>query len=420
MTPKDEALRILFAAIPEVVGDGESVALDEALGRVLAEDVAADMDQPPFDRASMDGFAVRAADLAAGAAELAVVGTVAAGEVADFEVGPGACARIMTGAPMPAGADAVVMVERSRDLGGDRVALEDETRAGANVAPRGQDVREGEVVLRRGTPLRPVEIGVLASVGRDRVRVFPRPRVAVVATGDELVPPGAGRPGPGQIRESNAHMLAAQVAALGEGIRAERLGIARDTREDVDAFLDRGLAADVLILSGGVSMGDYDFVHVALKERGLAVKLERVAIKPGKPLLFGSLDVEGRRVFVFGLPGNPVSSFVTFELFVRPFLRGLTGRAATPLEIRVRVAADCAGRAMPRTQHLPAVLESTDEGLGVRALEWHGSGDLRGLADANAFVVVPTGEAPPAAGEMATVLVIESEALRRSPRASRG
>jgi molybdopterin molybdotransferase len=422
MTPKDEALRMLRDAVPPIASTArEEIPLTAAVGRILAEDVAADLDIPPFNRAAMDGYAVRAEEMTSGRGEFRVRGVVQAGQEADFEIEAGEAVKIMTGAPVPEGVDAIVMVEKSRELDGGRVALEDgDIRAGQHVAPRGQDMREGEIVLRRGTPIRPIEVGILATVGRDRVGVFPRPRVAVVSTGDELIPPGAGRPGPGQIRESNGHMLTAQVAALGAGIEVEHLGIARDNPESVEAMLERGLAADVLILSGGVSMGDYDFVHHGLKARGLEIVLEKVAIKPGKPLLVGFLADGDRRVTVFGLPGNPVSSYVTFELFARPFLRALMGHgAAEPLEIEVRVAAKPRGKALPRTQHLPARLRSGPQGLEIEALAWNGSGDLRGLLDANAFLVVPTGEAPPEAGAMAKALVIEHETLRQVPFGSR-
>ncbi|MEE9392595.1 MAG: gephyrin-like molybdotransferase Glp [Planctomycetota bacterium] len=416
MISKREALDLLHAAIPQVGSLGlETLPLAEALGRVLAEDVAADMDMPPFDRSAMDGFAARSGDFQNGLAELLVCGTVAAGEAASIAVPPGSCVKIMTGAPVPADTDVVVMVEKSEELPGDRarVRLRDAIRPGQNIAPRGQDMRKGEFVLTSGTAIRPIEVGMLATLGCAEVAVFRRPRVAVIATGDELVALGDGRPGPGQIRESNGHMLSSQVADLGAGIEPIHLGIARDNPAAVNAMLDTAFAADVVVLSGGVSMGEFDYVHHTLKERGLNVLFEQVAMKPGKPLLFGEMTVEDRTVFVFGLPGNPVSSYVTFELFVRPFLRGLMGFSGPHfLEMAARITSDSGGKALRRTQHLPAKIWLEEGEVLAEAVTWNGSGDLRGLLRANGFIIVEAHEAPPKSGTRAAVLIGESSTLR--------
>ena len=420
MISKDEALAILHGAIPSPT-ESEDLPLEDVAGRVLAEDLASDLDVPPFNRSAMDGFAVQSRDLGADPVELEVVDVIKAGEVSSATLGSGQCAKIMTGAPVPAGADAVVMVEQSETAGDSRVRIMSAVRPGENIAPRGQDLRDGEVVLAKGTPIRAIEVGMMATIGRDRVRVFRQPKVAVAATGDELIPPGQGRPGPGQIRESNGHMLTAQVRSLGPSIRCQHLGITKDSPEDVRRTLDRGLASDVLILSGGVSMGDWDFVHHELHALGLEVLIEKIAIKPGKPLLFGRLTAEnGRPLWVFGLPGNPVSSYVTFELFARPFLRGLTGRPGPHfLELDATIQGGASGKAIPRTQHLPARIAAGRAGLEARPVSWHGSGDLRGLVDANGFIIVPAGESLPAEGEVARVLLTEPDVLRLPPFPSR-
>ena len=216
-------------------------------------------------------------------------------------------------------------------------------------------------------------------------------------------------------------MLSAQVEALGPGIEACHLGIAKDDPADLREKLAEGFRSDVLILSGGVSMGDFDYVHTELKARGLEVALEKVAIKPGKPLVFGRVEIDGHTRHVFGLPGNPVSSFVTFELFVKPFLRASCGLEAKPPEpVFARVGADIGGKAIPRTQHLPARVHATESGvLAVETITWNGSGDLRGLVDANSLVVVPRGEAPPREGDMAEVFLLEPAALPRPGAATR-
>ena len=419
MMKKEDALAILLAAIPLPSGR-EVVALDEACGRVLAEAIEADMNLPPFNRSAMDGYAVIAADLATAPCDLRVVDIIKAGQVSQETIHPGHCAKIMTGAPVPEGADAVQMVEKTESLGAEQVRILEGLRSGQNIAPLGQDMKLGETILRPGRPLRPVEVGMLASCGQAQIEVFRRPRVTVFATGDELVPPGSGLPGPGQIRESNGSMLAAQVRNLGAGIQAKFGGIVVDNPEATRAAIEDGLEGDVLVFSGGVSMGDYDYVHHELKARGLEVLIEKVAIKPGKPLLFGFFNHDGRRVYVFGLPGNPVSSYCTFELFLRPFLRGMMGFSGPHvMEFPARLVSELSGKAIPRTQHLPAQLSWQGSEASVLAVEWHGSGDLRGMVDGNAFIVVPAGEAPPAAGSMVQVLALEPDLFRPPQTCSR-
>ncbi len=423
MITRDAADRILAEAAETIVGT-DSVPLAAAVGRVLAENVHSDMDMPPFNRSAMDGFAVVSADVVSTPAVLEVVTTIAAGSVWDGTLVPGQAARIMTGAPVPEGAERVIKVEDTEVVDsavGEAVRILDASCDGTNIAPRGQDVQAGDLVLPRGAFIRPAEIGVLSSCGKSTVDVSRRVSVKTVATGDELLRPEDGHPAPGQIRESNGVMLTAQAASVGAPIEASFLGIARDTAEDTDRFLDMGLDADVLILSGGVSMGEFDCVHHALHARGMEVLIEKVAIKPGKPFLFGRLPrIGGGVVDVFGLPGNPVSSLVTFELFVRPYLRARLGfNAPHRIETVATNMTVPRCRAMGRMQHLPARVVMSDSGLTVRTLEWHGSGDLRGLVGANGFIVLQPNEAPPAEGDEVNIWLLEPDLLR-TPRSEAG
>jgi molybdopterin molybdotransferase len=360
------------------------------LGAVLAEDVASDLDMPPYDKALMDGYAVRAADLAGDRAALPVVEEITAGRVPRHALGPGQASRIMTGAPIPAGADAVVMVERTRQLEDGRVLVEGRPpRPGDNVLPRGREMRRGEVILAAGAELRPQELGLLAAVGKTEVRVVPAPRVAVLSTGDEVVEAGAA-PGPGQIRNSNGPMLTALAARA--GARPRYLGIARDRLDSLRPLVEEGLGDDVLVLSGGVSAGKLDLVPGVLQEAGVTAHLHKVEMKPGKPVFFGSRDRGGRRALVFGLPGNPVSALVCFALFVRPALRRLGGFAGAGTDpVAATLAEDFAYRTDRPTYH-PAHLEVCEGRYTVRAVPWFGSADLRGLARANALLVLPVGD----------------------------
>jgi molybdopterin molybdotransferase len=370
-------------------------------GCVLAEDVVSDLDMPPFDKAMMDGFAVRAADVRDGNADLLIIEEVTAGQTPKRTLAAGQATRIMTGAPVPAGADSVVMIERCA-VYGDRVRLSDpKFTPGQNILPRGQEMRTGEVVLRAGTVLRPQEIGLLAAVGRTFVPIR-RPRLYVLATGDELVRL-SDRPGPGQIRNSNAEMLKAQ----GERAGAETYdrGIARDNVEDLTRKIEPSLAmGDVVVLSGGVSAGKLDLVPGVLEELGVRAQFHKVAMKPGKPVLFGVKEMGDRPAkLVFGLPGNPVASFVCFELFVRPAIRALMGLEPGPRILPANLAEDFAYRSDRPTYH-PAKLELSPHGWAVRPVPWFGSPDLRGIAAANAFVVLPEGDHLHRAGQTFPVL----------------
>lgn len=366
----EEAAAVIAAGVPplrETVVD-----LSSACGHALAEDCVADADFPPFDKAMMDGYAVRSAD----AGPLEVVEEIPAGKPPMREVRAGACSKIMTGAPLPPGADAVQQVEKTRREGG-RVTLLEPVRPGQNVAPRGQDLRAGEGVLRRGHRIRPAEIGALAAIGRTRVKVYARPHAAVAATGDELVPVGE-RPGPGRIRNSNGPQIAAQVRAM--GLECDDLGLVRDDLGALRAAVREGLKRDLLLLSGGVSAGDWDLVIPALEAEGVKIRMHQALIKPGRPFCFAP--------GVFGLPGNPVSAFVIFEVFVRPYLGKMMGVDASRPLVRARLETPVT-RKIERVQYLPARVRYEGAEYVAETVPWHGSADLFAVARANAFVVVP-------------------------------
>jgi molybdopterin molybdotransferase len=370
-----------------------------ALGLALAEAVVSDIDSPPHDKSMMDGYAVRCADLAGGSAVVEITEEITAGRTPQREVGPGQAARIMTGAPIPTGADAVVMVERSRPLDGGRVSLDDRPRPGHNILPRGRELRRGEAVLPSGHPLRPQELGLLATVGRTTVRAYPAPVVSVLATGDELVP-AERMPGPGQIRNSNGPMLLAQVARAG-GSGRDR-GIVPDRTDDLRERIGAALSDPVVLLAGGVSMGTLDLVPGVLSDLGVEPHFHKVRLKPGKPLFFGTRG----GTLVFGLPGNPVSSFVGFELFVRPALRRLRGLSdAGPRVVPVPLAEEFAADNDRPTYH-PARLEVGPDGWRVRPVPWFGSPDLKALTQADALLVLPAGAQRYEEGQSVPVLLI--------------
>jgi molybdopterin molybdotransferase len=375
----------------------EVVPLPRAAGRVLAEPVASDIDSPPYTKALMDGYAIRSADTGSGTT-LTVIEEVAAGRMPTRVVGPGEATRIMTGAPIPDGADAVIPHEETETTGR-TVRLSRAVKAGESILPRGREMRAGEVVVPAGTRLKPQAIGLLAAVGRTSVSVHRAPRLAILATGDELVE-AADRPGPGQIRNSNGPMLSALASRAGAVV--EYLGIAPDERDGLRRLVARGLdSADAFVLAGGVSAGKFDLVPEVLKELGVTAHFHKIRLKPGKPLLFGSRE----STLVFGLPGNPVSSFVGFELFVRPALRKMMGDAIPgPTFVPVPLAVPFAAK-NDRPTYAPARLETTNA-FRVRPGNWFGSADLRGLLTADALVSIPAGSVELAAGELLPTLFL--------------
>jgi molybdopterin molybdotransferase len=410
MLSVDQARERIVASVP-ALGD-ETVALADAHGRVLAEAIVADEPVPAFANSGMDGYAVRAADVAQASPDnpvsLRVAGDVTAGTQLDAPVAAGAAARIMTGAPLPEGADAVVPVEDTdewpRPEGAPlpaAIGVRRAVAAGDYVRPVGQDVRAGEAVLAAGRVLRAADVGVLAALGRARVRVWRRPRVAILSTGDELAPVES-RTGPAQIRNSNSYALAALVReAWGEPLD---LGIARDDAQEVRARLRAAHAAgaDLLLSSAGVSVGTRDVIREVLASEG-ALDFWRVNVRPGKPLAFGHF---GGLPFV-GLPGNPVSAMVTFELFVRPALLKMGGRSGGE---RPRVAATLVAPLTSdgRESYLRAIVTRTAHGYQAELTGHQGSAVMTSLVKANALLVVPAGVTDvPAGGELQAILLAQ-------------
>jgi molybdopterin molybdotransferase len=386
------------------------VSLRDALGLVLVENIHADLDSPPYHKSMVDGYAIRTVDLAGGSGELAVLEEIMAGMTPSQPVEAGTCTRIMTGAPIPAGADAVVMQELTEAAPGDsrHVCFRDERlRPGQNIVRQGVAMRRGDIVLRAGGLTTPAAIGLLAEVGRAEVSAIPAASVAVLATGNELVSP-VERPVAGQIRNSNGPMLVA--AARQAESTAVDLGVARDNRESLRLKLAEGLEHDVLVISGGVSTGILDLVPSTLAELGVREVFHKIRMKPGKPLWFGVKEHSADRCpLVFGLPGNPVSSFVCFELFVKPALAKLAGRdpASVHRVITARLTSEFTHRGDRPTYH-PAIVEGLigKDGPTVAPLRWAGSADLHGLADSNALVIFPAGDFSFAVGEPAQALLI--------------
>jgi molybdopterin molybdotransferase len=398
----DEALGIVLQKAAGLsVTDAEVKLLLECGGRVLAEAVVADRDQPPFNRSARDGFAVRASEAVPGA-YLTVAGLVRAGERwTGGALERGAAIEIMTGAPVPEGADAVVMVEHMERVEDTiHLAAGRAVEAGENIAPRGSEARAGDAVLAAGTVMEGAEIALAAACGRAELKVFRRPRVGIVATGDELVEIEA-TPGPEQIRNSNGYGLAALVAKAGGD--AARLPIAPDRREELEAIILLATRnCDLMLLSGGVSMGKYDLVEEVLVALGAEFFFTGVRMKPGKPVVFGRLPAS---VFFFGLPGNPVSTQVTFHCFVEPMLRAMSGVGVQgPRFVQATLGEDVEGKA-GLMRVLPARLVSDRVRPEVRLVAWQGSGDMAANARANCYAVLPPEQERFRAGDVITVLL---------------
>jgi molybdopterin molybdotransferase len=400
MLTVEEALAEILSRVKAL--PTERVPLLSALGRALAEPVVSRREIPPWANSSMDGYAVRASDTVRVPATLAVVGTVTAGAMPSRGVGAGEAIRIFTGAPLPAGADAVIPQEDT-DASDGQVTLKTSVSTGAYVRPRGEDLRVGDTVLAPGTALGPAEIGLLATLGHSQVVVHRRPRVAILSTGNELAELGH-EPGPGQIPNTNSYSLFAQVVEAGG--EPTNLGIAADRLDSIEERLRWGGGADVLLSSAGVSVGDLDLVKTALTRAGAELHLWRVSMRPGKPITFGSLG--GRAVF--GLPGNPVSAMVTFELFVRPALRQLAGFAAIHrVRLRARALAPLTNPGA-RRGYLRVALERDKDGWAARLTGDQGSAILTSMVRADGLAVL-AGDTTIGAGEQVEVIVFRDLAL---------
>ena len=393
-----QARQIVIEQVGKKKGPRTMVNLSvwNALGFVLAQEVKTDRPYPPFDRSTRDGYAVRSADAAVGAA-LRRVGEIKAGDTVINPLVPGTCVQIMTGAGVPSGADAVIMIEHTKREG-ETVRFERAAQRGQNIVQKGTEAASGQVILRPGARLGYAELALAAQVGAAELLCATKPRVAILSTGDEVVPVQE-TPVAFQIRNSNSVSLSTQVTlAGGEPVL---LGNAADRADDLRDKIERGLKEDVLVLSGGVSMGEYDLVEAVLKEMGAEFYFDAVAIRPGKPAVFGRCG----ETFVFGLPGNPVSTMVTFELFVTPALDLLSGAAARELPLLEARLSEPLSERPGLTHFLPAQVTWRDAKPEVKALRWQGSGDIAALAGANCFLVVDAEREQLASGESVPVLL---------------
>lgn len=402
----EDALKIVLSQEQPVTC--EYVSLSDSLGRVLAEDVFSDMDMPPFDKSAVDGYACRTRDLhpAAGLtvaeeqkittgsffSALRIVETIPAGTIPENSILPGQCSKIMTGAMVPSGADCVVMVEDSEMTGNNMVRL-GIVGQGKNICYRGEDIKTGDRVLQKGLQITPAHVAVMAATGYINPLVAKLPKVGIISTGDELVEPGIV-PGTAQIRNSNAWQLEAQIRSV--PARPCYHGIIKDDGDGLRKIIDLALSEnDVVLITGGVSMGDFDFVPAILDEAGIEIMFQHVAIQPGKPTVFGRRNNR----YVFGLPGNPVSSFVLFELMVRPFLLHSMGCISEHLELKLPMGTDFSRRKSDRKSLIPVILRDG----AVFPVEYHGSAHINAYTDANGIMIMDIGADAVKKGELVHV-----------------
>ena len=403
LLPFADARRVVELRAAELAPvEPEFTSLLDATGLALAEDLRADRDFPPFPRATRDGYAVRAQDVETVPAKLRRIGVLKAGaDSSSVVMAAGEAVEIMTGAGVPEGSDSVVMVEFT-ECEGETVTIARSVKPGENVVPAGAEAKRGDIMVAKGAQVSHAVVAVAAAVGRAELAVHRRPRVAVLATGDEVVDINLP-PGPYEIRNSNSYSLAAQIDESGGD--AIILPVARDDAAELALMLRKGLESDLLLLTGGVSMGKYDLVEEVLASLDAEFCFTGVAIQPGKPVVFGEVRMNGRNKPFFGLPGNPVSTMVTFQLFVRPVLDALRGAATTPLPFAQAALMQSLSTKTGLTRFLPGRLAGSQETPTVELVPWHGSGDLMAAAKANCYIVVPPDREKLDAGEAVTILL---------------
>ncbi len=403
MISVEDALTTIVSQI-RILGT-ERVSLNDALGRVLAEDVYAPYNIPPLDNSAMDGYAVKYADIAGATpdapASLEVTGDLPAGYTADHPVFPGKALRIMTGAPVPEGADTVIRQEDTR-VEGSTVHILVEVPQGTNIRKAGEDVRQGSLLFETGTRLRPAHMGILASIQRAVLSVYQRPRVAILSTGDELVDIDQEL-SPGKIVNSNTYSLAALVRDSGG--TPITLGVARDTKEALKERLLEGLHTDIILSSGGVSVGDYDFVKDVLQDLGLEMKFWKVSMRPGQPLAFGIIGGKP----TFGLPGNPVSVMVSFEQFVRPAMRKMAGHRDLYRATITAQAEDAVNGGIGKKYFIRCKVTNRGGSYFVTTTGAQGSGILMSMAEANGLMIIPDDQEAVQSGDMVQVQMLDPE-----------
>ena len=367
----------------------ERVSLMESLGRILAEDIYSDIDMPPFDKAAMDGYACRLEDLHD---ELDVIETIVAGEVPAKTIRKGECSKIMTGAIVPEGADCVVMVEHTEEIKSNKIRhIKKDTRV--NIAKRGEDIKSGDMVITKGTKIKPQHIAVLAATGYAKPLVIKKPRIGIISTGNELVEPEF-KPQRSQIRNSNAYQLTAQVQEAG-GI-PKYYGIAEDNEIELLKIIENSISEnDMILLTGGVSMGDFDIVPKMLRQAGFDLLFENIAVQPGKPTTFAVKEDK----YCFGLPGNPVSSFMQFEMLVKPMIFKMSGSIYKPLIIKIAMAEEYTRKRSNRRSIIPVRIIDNK----AFPVEYHGSAHISSLVHANGIVTIPIGRSVLKKGEIVDV-----------------
>lgn len=404
-----EAQRVILESV--VTLDAESVLLEQSSGRVLAEDILASRDLPPYDVSAMDGFAVQSRDLATAPATLEIIGDIKAGDMPSATVQSGQCVRIMTGAAMPRGADAVIRVEDTREVSDASVQITVSVKAGYDVRAQGENMRCGEMILTSGTEITPGVIGILATVKAAKVQVYRHPRVAILSTGNELE--AMNDPvDPNKIPDANTYALMAQVQAL--GMSPVMLGIARDDPDELEHYLRLGLDYDVLLVSGGTSVGVHDYVRPIIEGLGVSMKFWRVAMKPGHPLAFGVLRGAEKNsdAFVFCLPGNPVSSMVCFEEFVAPALRRMVGHSRLYRRTVTARLAHAVRMRPGRTEFIRVQLTTDDTGYIASSTGTQSSGVLLSMARADGLLVLPSCCTGLAAGEQVAVQLLDGTSFQ--------